>query len=401
MMRARGALAALAGATIGTALLAAGAPAQAPAPFGGSDQNDRAALIVAKQAAIDAEARAAELNIAAAAAVNEADRARAQAAALALQVQAAEADIIAARARIAIVAGMQAEQRARIAAKQAPLLHLTAALQTMARRPAALAIAQPGSVDDIVHVRLLLADTLPVIAARTAGLRAELDRANQLRGDAERAAASLDQGRTLLADRRKALAVVEATAIRRSQRLAEQAADEAQRALGLGEEARDIADRMQTQQTAGEIRRQLDRLAGPEPRPAADGDGVPLHAGPPRYRLPVAGDVAMGFGEVSDAGVTARGLTLTSVPEAQVIAPRGGRVAFAGSFRSYGRIVILTHGKGWTTTLTGLDTLTVKVGDMVRQGQPIGHAGATAPRITTELRRGGRPIDILAMAQAG
>ncbi|MDB5738289.1 MAG: metalloendopeptidase, partial [Sphingomonas bacterium] len=276
------------GLAIGVALLAGGAPAQAP----GITDNDRAQLITAKQAASDAEARAAELNAAAAAATDAADRARAQAAALALQVQAAEADITAAHARIAIVAAMQADQRRRLSQKQSPLLHLAAALQTMARRPAALAIAQPGSVDDIVHVRLLLADTLPVIAARTAGLRQELDRATQLHADAERAAASLDQGHALLADRRKALAVVEATAIRRSQRLTEQAADEAQRALGLGEEARDIADRMQTQMTGDEVRRALDRLDGPTLRPVGAGDALPDHTGRPRYLLPVTGAVA-------------------------------------------------------------------------------------------------------------
>ncbi|HEY0270139.1 MAG TPA: peptidoglycan DD-metalloendopeptidase family protein [Sphingomonas sp.] len=381
-------------------LIAAGAaPAQAPV-LPGLD-NDRAALITAKQAAADAEARAAALDQAAAAAGDAAERARAQAASLTLQVKAAEADIVAARARIGIVAALVARQRARIAVKREPILRLTAALQTMARRPAALAIAQPGSVDDIVHVRLLLADMLPVIAARTASLRVELDRANALHDDAERAAASLDQGRLLLASRRQALAVVEASAIRRSQRLAEQAADEAQRALGLGEEARDAADRLQTRQTAEDIRAQLARLAGPDPRPAGADDAIPPLKGRPAYLLPAHGAVTSGFGDVSDSGVTARGLTLTTGQRAEVIAPHDGRIGYAGPFRSYGRVVIILHGGGWTTTVTGLDSLSVKVGDRVRQGQAIGRAGDGVPAVTVELRRASRPVDVLAMAQAG
>jgi hypothetical protein len=35
----------------------------------------------------------------------------------------------------------------------------------MARRPPALALVQPGSIDEVVHVRSLLASTLPVIRA--------------------------------------------------------------------------------------------------------------------------------------------------------------------------------------------------------------------------------------------
>jgi septal ring factor EnvC (AmiA/AmiB activator) len=43
----------------------------------------------------------------------------------------------------------------------------------------------------------------------------------------------------------------------------------------------------------------------------------------------------------------------------------------------------------------------VKPGDHVAQGDPIGAAGGDTPRITTELRRDNRPIDVVAMTQAG
>lgn len=379
-----------------TALATAAAPAQAP---GLGDA--RTALITAKQAASDAEARAAALTQAAAQAGSEAERARAEAEALAVQVQAAEADIAAAQARIALIGSLQDIERSRIAAQQGPTLHLVAALQTMTRRPTALVLAQPGSLTDMVHVRLLLANTLPVIRARTVSLHADLDRQTQLRADAERAMAALAASRALLAQRRQALATIEATAIRRSQRLADQAADEQQRAIGLGEEARDLADRMQTLTDANDVRARLLHLPGPDPRPPSPDDSVPGRNGAPRYRLPVTGNVAAGFGEVSAAGVTARGLTLAAEEGAEVVAPAAGIVRFAGPFRSYGRVVIIAHGGGWTTTVTGLDSLTVKAGERIEQGDPIGRAGAASQHVTTELRRDNRPIDILAMAQSG
>ena len=383
-----------------TILAALATPALAPTRADKLD-DQRDSLLGAKQAAADAEAHAAALNQQAEEADDEATKARARAAALAMQVQAAQSDIAAARARIALIGTLQQTERARIADKQGPILHLVAALQTLARRPPALAIAQPGSIDDIVHVRLLLADTLPVIAARTASLRQDLDRQTQLRDDAERAIAALGVSQRLLDHRKIELARVEATAIRRSQLLADQAADEQQRALGLGEEARDIADRMQTMSEAGDVEARLARLPGPDPRPAGADDALPTRDGEPRYRLPIAGEVASGFGEVSPAGVTARGLTVVTDGAATAVAPAAGTVAFAGPFRSYGRIVILSHGGGWTTTVTGLDMLAVKVGAHVAQGQPIGREGAGGGHVTTELRRDQRPVDIVAMVQGG
>jgi len=380
------------------ALIAAIAGAAAAAP-GLDDQ--RAALLSAKDEAARAEAHAAALMQAADAAQSEAAKARAKAAALGEEVKAAQADVAAAGARIGLIAALQADQRRHIEQKQQPILRLVAALGTMARRPPALAIAQPGSVSDIVHVRLLLQDTLPVIAARTAGLRAELARSSQLRADAERAAQALDQSQKLLKQRQQAYASLESTALRRSQRLADQAADEQERALGLGEEARDIADRMRVTQAAGVVRARLADLPDPMPRPPGPDDGVPPHEGRPRYVLPVSGSVETGFGEVFDSGVTSRGLTVASAPGAVVRAPARGRVAYAGPFRSYGDIVIVDHGGGWTTTVTGLAALAVKAGDAVRQGDPLGRAGAAKPRVTAELRRGGDPIDIVAVAQAG
>jgi len=270
----------------------------------------------------------------------------------------------------------------------------------MARRPPALAIAQPGSVADIAHVRLLLADTLPVIQARTAGLRADLDKQTQLRSDAERAIAALGASRKLLAQRQQQLANLEQTAIRKSQRLADQAADEQQRALGLGEEARDAADRMQSAEDAGDIRAHLERLSGPELRPAGTDDAMPARGESGRYRLPVTGDVMTGYGEVSPAGVRSRGLTIAPSTGKDVTAPAAGTIVFAKPFRSYGQVVIIDHGGGWTTTLTGLTEVDVKIGAHVAQGDRIGRGGRP-DGITAELRRGARPIDIMAMVQAG
>jgi septal ring factor EnvC (AmiA/AmiB activator) len=79
---------------------------------------------------------------------------------------------------------------------------------------------------------------------------------------------------------------------------------------------------------------------------------------------------------------------------AQIIAPRRGQIVFAGPFRGYGQIVIIDHGSGWTSLVTNMSRLTVRVGQNVGDGAPIGRAGPGSPRVIVELRRAGQPVDI-------
>lgn len=105
------------------------------------------------------------------------------------------------------------------------------------------------------------------------------------------------------------------------------------------------------------------------------------------------------MGEVSAAGIHSRGLTLAPPSDSEAVAPAGGRVAFAGAFRSYGEIVIIDHGGGWTSLVTGLGTLGVDTGERVAIGQPIGRTGRGP--VTVELRRAGRPYPIAPLIAIG
>jgi len=385
-------------ASAGLAVVAAGAPAaQAPSL---AEQQQR--LSEAKGQSQAAAARADQLQRAAAAEQDEAAKARTEEAAVAAGVQQAEADIAAAQARIAIVDRLLRAQQARLATQQGPIVRLMAALQSMARRPALIALVQPGSVDDMVHVRAVLADTLPVIQRQTAGVRADLDRTRRLEADAQIAAQSLADSRQQLEQRRLDLARLEAEHRLKSRALGRDALVESDRAIALGEQARDIVDLMNQIGSDADTRQKLAALPGPLPRPPRPGevgnpiDTVPWTPSTAPYRLPVTGKLVTGFGELSDAGVRSRGLTFAVAREAEVVAPSGGHVAYAGPFRDYGQIVIIDHGQGWTTLLSGLGTLAVRTGETIGQGAPVGEAGdAAAAQVTVELRRKGRPVDML------
>ena len=104
-------------------LLALGAGLIALTPATATIEDERRALVKAKQDAAEAEKRSGEFDTRARNEHDEAAKARAQEAAIAARIQQAEADIKAAEARIRIIARLQDDHDAALAAKQgAPTL---------------------------------------------------------------------------------------------------------------------------------------------------------------------------------------------------------------------------------------------------------------------------------------
>lgn len=357
-----------------------------------SGGGDARALAEAKAEARQAAERSERLERQARRATSEARRARAEAEALAARIQAAEAGLTAAERRIAIIASLQSAHRARLAERQQPLVRLTAALQVMARRPAALALVQPGSTENTVHVRSLLAATLPEIRRRTAALRAEVGRSEALRRQAQRARGALLASRADLKRRRAELAAFESSQRARSRALTGLALTESDRALVLGEEARSLARLIGTREYQARLAARLAALPPPLPRPGGPGDSSSPEAIP--YRLPVEGRLLTGVGEISDGGVHARGLTFATAAGARIAAPARGRVLHSAPFRSYRYVVIIDHGGGWLTVITDLATARVTAGQIVQRGELLGFAGDDQPQVTVELRRNGRPVPL-------
>jgi len=353
-------------------------------------------LTSAKREAAEAGARAERLAEQAAGERDAADRAAAEERALRARVVAAEGRVREAALRVALVEARLVEERAALGVAQAPAARLLAGLQSLARRPAVAAVAQPESVDDLVHLRAVIGAVLPAVRARAAEVRVRLAATRRLQAGAVLAAAALRDGRARLEGERTALAEAEARHRGQAQALGRNALSESDRALALGEEARDLVDRMTVEGTARATAADLGELPEPLARPLTPGAAVPGRPGG-AYRLPVEGRLMTGFGEVSDAGVRSRGLTFAVEPGAAAVAPAGGVVRYAGRFRSFGTVVIVDHGDGWSTLVTGLAATALRAGATIGAGALIGRAGAGEPRVTVELRRRGQPMDVLAL----
>ncbi|MBA4748662.1 MAG: metalloendopeptidase, partial [Sphingopyxis sp.] len=215
-------------------LLAAGALAMAQSNAGDPElvaQQERQTLVAAQRQSAAALARSKALDRQSATATSEAEALRKRIAALAARIQAAEADISAGEARLALVRRRVRAQEARFAEARQPLLALTAALQQLSRQPPVAVLAQPGSLADMVHARVVLDSALPVIEARTAGVRAELAALRRLQGQARLALGALTDSRATLAGRRTDLSRLENERRIRARELLGSARLEADRAL--------------------------------------------------------------------------------------------------------------------------------------------------------------------------
>jgi septal ring factor EnvC (AmiA/AmiB activator) len=338
-----------------------------------------------------AEARSAEaqyqrLQKIAESARDDLQRLRAQQAASAEAIAAAEARISAADANARLIGSRLAERRERLQREQAPATALLGGLAVMAERPPLLAILDQGSTQEFVRVRLLLDSTLPVIRARTASLRAELNRGRELQTAAEKARTELVASRNTLAERRRDFTKLEAEALKIANERGSEALGVGDVALARGEEAARLSSEAQRRSQARTIAASLARLPAPPARPGASGTGVP--AVPFLYVLPAGAPVIEGLGAVAPNGVRSRGLTLSTARGTSVAVPASGTIRFAGPFRNYDAVVIIEHEGGWMSLLLNVVT-PLKPGEKVEIGQPLGRA---LGRIGVELSRNGRHV---------
>ncbi|HET6942867.1 MAG TPA: peptidoglycan DD-metalloendopeptidase family protein [Sphingomicrobium sp.] len=332
-----------------------------------------------------AEAEVARLQKVADQAKDEAQRIGAERAAAAEAISAAEARISAADANARVIGARIQLRRQRLQREAAPATALLGGLAVMAERPPLLAILDQGSTQEFVRVRLLLGTTLPVIRARTASLRAELDRGRKLQRQAQQARADLLGSRDALSRRKQEFAQLESRAVHLAQQRGGEALGAGDIALARGEEAAQLIGEAERGRQAREIAAELSLLPAPPARPGTP-PGKP--GAPLEYILPVQAPIVEGLGSVAPNGVRSRGLTLATSRGTSLDVPASGTIRFSGPFRSYDAVVIIDHGGGWMSLLLNVAS-PLKPGEKVEIGQPLGRA---IGRIGVELSRNGRHV---------
>ena len=127
------------------------------------------------------------------------------------------------------------------------------------------------------------------------------------------------------------------------------------------------------------------------------------------FRWPTTGRISTLFGSQriyanGEAGSYHSGLDIARPTGTAVVAPADGVVILAADhpFTPEGNLLMVDHGMGLNSAFFHLSRIDVKVGDHVRQGQPIGLVGmsgrATGPHLHWSLQWRGAKLDPLLVA---
>ena len=322
-----------------------------------------------------------------------------------------EADLNGIEERLGRLRAAEAEALAKLETRREELTGTLAALQRLARRPAAAALATPGSAVDGVRAAMVLRDMVPILETRAATLRREIEIMADLRADMGQELDALAAGQTALdAERATLEGLLDQTEAQR-RRTTERQQETQARLRDLADKARDMKALIARLEEARQA------PPSPAPRPAARGPQTqtqqPVRLTPPaqaqrtapfalrpvaaaqgRLTPPVIGRVVTRFGAPTDTG-RSQGIRLATRQSGQAVAPYDGVIAFADVFRGYGPLIIIEHADGFHSLIAGLDRLDGMVGQWVVAGEPIGRMSPNdpAPALYYELRRAGEPID--------
>ena len=311
-------------------------------------------------------------------------------------VQAREAEIAAATAEIAAIDARRRTQRAAWLSDRTSLARLLAGLALVARNPPGAATGRRAEWADTARGVALIERVLPVLKARADATAAEAAGLERLRAErAERAAALGEAQTVLVAEQIRLRRLLERKSSAQASLMARRRAAAVDRARRAGE--------------ADDMRGLMERLAVARPPAAAPAPGGEADGGERRSRpavraalpgsslpWPVHGTVTTQFGDDTDGGASP-GLFIEAPGGAQVVAPGAGEIVFAGPFRRYGRLLIIEHGDGYHSLMSGFARIDGRVGQVVRAGEPVGvmaNAGGDGATILyVEVRRGRRPVD--------
>lgn len=339
------------------------------------------------------------------------------------QAQATEGRIREVETRLETMTSSELALRRSLDARRGVIVEVLAALQRMGRRPPPAVLVRPEDVLEAIRTSMLLGAVLPELRGEAEVLAGDLAELVRLKDLIAADRATLQREFVALGGERERVAALVAARQAELSEVERSIGAEKEKATDLAGQARnlkDLIERMEaeiasSQRAAEEAKRAAtaqaretrERFAAAAFRdPARLTPKIPFVETRGMLPQPVSGDVVRGFGAPGADGGNARGISISARPRAIVSSPSDGWVAFAGPFRSFGRLLIINAGGGYYLLLAGMDRINVDVGQFVLAGEPVGVMGDTSsllpvagaiesrdPVLYVEFRKDGGSID--------
>jgi septal ring factor EnvC (AmiA/AmiB activator) len=372
-------------------LLAASVSFAAPKPVqGGSiaERYEHARHELEDSRAVEAQTQAEHDRLA-----REAEELRASLIANAARVQTLEASLTEAETVLNRLAVQMRALQSGFARDRDKIAHLLAVLQRIdSDEPPALALRPDDSLSAVRGAMLLGAMLPPVyeqavaLARRLHNLQMTQAALVKKRSEARATAAALGKARlalTVLLDKRSSEAQTAEARLADLHAVTEEVAREAG-------DLKSLMDRIAVLRTESGGLQGMTVVTAENTGPAIIRKGG--------LRRPVIGQMVRGGpdapGPVTAKGAEISGLWFLTAGGAQAIAPADSEVVFAGSYQKFGQVLILEIAGGYDLLLAGLGRISVRIGDSVLAGEPVGTLPqGTQARLYMELRRGGETVN--------
>jgi len=304
------------------------------------------------------------------------------------------------------------------------IAEVLAALQRIGRRPLPAVMARPEDALVSVRTAIMLGAVLPDMKDEAETLVSDIGELVKVRKDIKDERDKLSRDMVSLSEDRLRIGMLGEARTRRQGEVEKQIDTERQRAAELARQANDLKDligKLEAQidsskraaQAAARATQQQAKLTQPEQRPNLNALKDPGRLGPAiafasakgLLPFPVNGVKIRDFGASDGVGGLEKGLVLATRSGAQVTAPCDGWVVYAGTFRSYGQLLILNAGGGYHVLLAGMERMSVNLGQFVLTGEPVAVMGdgpkvastigvaSSQPVLYIEFRKDGSPVD--------
>ena len=270
---------------------------------------------------------------------------------------------------------------------RASLSNLIIALERIRRLPPETLVARPDAPLETAQAATILGNILPEINKRANQLKIDLDALSKVEEDLNDQKSKVENATTKLKSNKDKMDKLMTERTKSLETTRKKVAAKNLEIATLIKESTDLRDLIKKLEQKN---REAEKRTGDAPRARVKEDAGPaLGTG----RLPVSGIIKTRYGETDDIGATSQGLIFSARAGSVVVAPLGGTVRYAGSFRNYGKIVLIEHKNKFHSLVAGLGKVDTFVGQRVEAGEPIGTLPDSSGRLYYELRYQGDPVN--------
>lgn len=338
--------------------------------------------------------------------------------AAAKKIQNGEDEILKKQEELAVLQKHLNESEEKFNSENDMLIETLAALQNLALRPSEAVLVQPLSPVEVMRSSILLRGSVHSLESRASSIRQSIEDISNQKAQIALRLQDLEKDNKKLAMQQEDMKKLSQQKSTMYSQISSQSEEAKKKADMLASQAHNLRDLLEKLEKQKEIaRRQMAEKA----RLAREQAAAKLHeeshgleaineyenslqtleqpaAGfskaKGRLSRPARGPLVTAFHSELSKGVYSNGIDIKTAAKAQVIAPYDGTVIYAGPFKNFANLVIIDHGEGYTSLLSGLGETDTEVGQTLLAGEPVGTMPADAgSKLHIEIRKNNHPVN--------